>query len=46
MLIHVGKLQMLLQVTLQFTTPSANSKYHKRWYYFEAQWHFGDVLHK
>jgi len=36
-------LQRLLRTTSAISQ-IYDSKYHKRWYYFAAQWHFGDVL--
>jgi len=39
----LSSLQRLLRTT-SANVQTWNSKYHKRWYYFAAQWHFGDVL--
>jgi len=39
----LSSLQHLLRTTFA-NSQIYNSKYHKRWYYFAAQSHFGDVL--
>jgi len=46
--INVTNLAVYITTPLEMTsTKSQNQcrKYHERWYYFAAQWHFGDVLH-
>ena len=39
----LNSLQHIIRTTAA-KSQNSNSKYHKRWYYFRAQWHFGNVL--